>query len=107
MSSVVLIAYSFPPDGGAAVYRPLRFVRRLPAMGWHPTVVTAHGRYDRYDPDLMESVPRGIEIVRVSDGDIWHGIQAKRATRLEKRIASGVPRVKLQTAHQRPGRSFA
>ena len=37
MKSVLMIAYYFPPDGSAGVYRPLRFVRHLAARGWQPS----------------------------------------------------------------------
>jgi glycosyltransferase involved in cell wall biosynthesis len=106
-NAVVMIAYYFPPDGGAAVYRPLRFVRRLTRMGWHCTVITQTGRsHDRYDPGLLESVPRDVEIVKVADRDIWQAIQARRARRFESRMAAGVARAESQAAHQRPLRAF-
>ena len=106
--SVVIIAYYFPPDGGAAVYRPLRFVRHLREVGWHPSVITRRGAaYDRYDPGLMALVPPDVDVVTVPDGDIWKAIQSKRASHFEKRIAAGVAASKLEATHQRPLRSFA
>ena len=54
VKSVVMIAYNFPPDGSAGVYRPLRFVRHLGSMGWKSTVVAADNkRQGRYDPGLF------------------------------------------------------
>jgi hypothetical protein len=108
MKSLVVIAYYFPPDGGAAVYRPLRFVRHLSEMGWRSTAITRGGGiYDRYDPGLMDAVPKETQVVRVADGDIWQAVQARRAERVEQRIAAGVPRAELAAKHQRPGRAFA
>ena len=53
-------------------------------MGWDPAVITLDGRSsDRYDPGLLESVPKEIEIVRVADRDIWQAIQARRASRFQ------------------------
>jgi hypothetical protein len=108
MKSVLMIAYYFPPDGSAGVYRPLRFVRHLPARGWQPSVVTANGNgYARYDPQLMELVPKDVEIVPVSGDDIWQTIQAKRARRVKKRMAGSAENAaKLQRAHVRPARSL-
>jgi hypothetical protein len=39
MRSVIMIAYCFPPEGNAGVYRPLRFVRYLPTMDWNASVI--------------------------------------------------------------------
>src|SRR5687768_9418694 len=40
MKSVLMIAYFFPPEGNAGVYRPLRFVRQLSKIGWSTAVVS-------------------------------------------------------------------
>ncbi len=107
MKSLAMIAYYFPPEGGAAVYRPLRFVRRLASLGWHSAVVTHGGRrHERYNPGLMESVPPGTDVVRVADGDLWQAVQARRAKRFEQRVEAGIARTALDAAHQRPARSF-
>jgi len=107
MKSVVMIAYYFPPDGGAAVYRPLRFVRRLSKMGWHSTVITkSDGNHERFDPHLMDAVPTETKVVRVADIDPWRSIQARRAARFEERIKAAETPARLHAAHQRPARSF-
>lgn len=85
-----MIAYGFPPDGSAGVYRPLRFVRYLPSMGWQPTVVAADKQhYGRYDPGLLSLVPNQVEVVRVPGEDLWQYIQAWRAGRSLKRLSGG------------------
>ena len=77
-----MIAYGFPPEGMAGSFRPLRFVRHLPSVGWHPTVITAEKRqYGRYDPGLLSLVPEEVEVVRVAGEDVWQRIQAWRARR--------------------------
>ena len=107
VQSVVVIAYYFPPDGGAAAYRPLRFVRHLGETGWRASVVTRDASiHDRFDPDLLQEVPPDVEITRVRDGDLWQAFQARRARRVERGIASGrVDRAELQVAHQRQWRA--
>jgi glycosyltransferase involved in cell wall biosynthesis len=85
MKSVLMIAYDFPPEGHAGVYRPLRFVRHLASFGWRTTVVTAEGnQYYRYDPELLKAVPADTEIVRaVHPDDVWQSFQRRRVARLQ------------------------
>ncbi len=37
---VLMIAYYFPPMGGAGVQRTLKFAKYLPEFGWSPHVLT-------------------------------------------------------------------
>lgn len=65
MSRVLVIAYFFPPLGGAGVQRTLKFVRYLPDFGWRPTVVSTRSRiYGTHDPSLVEEIPAGTRVVR-------------------------------------------
>src|SRR2546423_13955156 len=62
---VLVLAYFFPPLGGAGVQRTLKFVRYLEPLGWDATVVTSRSRlYPARDPSLMEDVPGGARIIR-------------------------------------------
>src|SRR3954452_9300935 len=60
--SVLYLAYFFPPRGGAAVQRSLKFARYLPQFGWRPLVV-ANGGLVRdtatqvQDPTLLRELP--------------------------------------------------
>lgn len=90
MKSVVMIAYFFPPEGSAGSYRPLRFVRHLAKNGWRTSVIAADPyRYERYDPDLLSSVPSETEVVRVRARDPWQALQAWREQRFNETV-SGV-----------------
>ena len=40
----LVIAYYFPPLGGAGVQRTLKFVKYLPEFGWRATVVSTRSR---------------------------------------------------------------
>jgi hypothetical protein len=82
MKSALMIAYWFPPEGHAAVYRPLRFLRNLPASGWVGRVLAGAAQFDRYDPGLLHQVPEGTEVVRVAGEDVWQWFQRKRGERL-------------------------
>jgi hypothetical protein len=109
-AAVVMVAYYFPPDGSAGVYRPLRFVRQLAWRGWRPTVVTLDAEsHARPDPRLLTLVPAEVEIVRVSERDIWKRIQSRReqGTRAQLRTGGAVQAARLRRAHQRPLRSLA
>src|SRR2546427_8137267 len=99
MQSVILIAYCFPPDGSAGVYRPLRFVRHLPAMGWSVSVIAADlapSGWTRYDSALLALVPSETEIVRVRRRDPWQAIQVWRGQRMQEKLSS----VPVTTAEQ-------
>ena len=89
MKTVVMIAHAFPPEGSAGVYRPLRFARHLPTMGWLPSVISAAtDSYERYDPELLELVPTGIEVSRVPSRDPWQSVQRRRAHWNLRRVKS-------------------
>lgn len=52
-----MLAYYFPPAGGAGVQRTLKFVRYLPDFGWTPHVVVPdNADYPVTDPSLANEV---------------------------------------------------
>jgi glycosyltransferase involved in cell wall biosynthesis len=62
---VLVIAYFFPPLGGAGVQRTLKFVKYLPELGWQPTVVSTSSRiYGIHDDSLLGEIPPGVRVVR-------------------------------------------
>src|SRR5712692_3150175 len=80
-----MIAYNFPPEGNAGAYRPLRFVRQLPHLGWIPTVISAKpSQYERYDAALLGMVPDEIEVIRIKACDLWQAFQAWRSGAVQK-----------------------
>ena len=103
-----MIAYAFPPEGNAGAYRPLRFVRHLPALGWQPTIVTLEtDLYERYDPSLLSQVPKEIEVIRVRNRDPWQALLAKRTQRARTQLsaASGAHAAPILSEHQSSIRS--
>jgi glycosyltransferase involved in cell wall biosynthesis len=66
---VALLAYYFPPLGGAGVQRAVTLARRLPELGWDPVIVTgpaaAEDRWTPRDTGLGHGLD-GLEIVRVA-----------------------------------------
>ncbi len=63
MRDALFLSYFFPPMGGGAVLRALKFVKYLPAFGWRPLVVAGAGGYHAYDPSLLEEVPVEAEVI--------------------------------------------
>ncbi len=67
MKPVVILAYHFPPLGGVAVMRWLRFCRYLPERGFRPVLVcVAGGGQEPRDYRLLEEIPQEVEVHRVA-----------------------------------------
>lgn len=106
--SILMIAYYFPPDSSAAVFRPLRFLKELVGREWRTTVICCDPyRYERYDPQLLEQVPSAVRIIRVKSRDPWCAFQAWRGVRTESRLAisSSEEAQQLTARHHAPWRS--
>jgi glycosyltransferase involved in cell wall biosynthesis len=71
MTRVVVLAYHFPPIGGAGSQRWLKFARYLPESGVTVRVVTGpgttRGRWSPHDETLLEELAPGTEIRRLAD----------------------------------------
>lgn len=65
---VLVVAYYFPPMGLSGVQRTLKFVKYLPAYGWHPTVLTVEPRgYIARDESLLAELDSSVvEVVRTA-----------------------------------------
>ena len=108
VKSALMIAYFFPPEGCAGVYRPLRFIRELSRIGWCTSVLAGKPyRYERYDPELESMIPRETEVIRVRGTDMWQAFQARRAREFERTIsdAPATEAEKIRAAHYKPFRS--
>jgi glycosyltransferase involved in cell wall biosynthesis len=65
MANLLVIAYYYPPAGGAGVQRTLKHVKYLPDFGWNPVVLTVNDRLAILrDPSLAAEVPVGIPVHR-------------------------------------------
>jgi len=58
MRRVLMVAYHFPPLGGIASLRALRFARHLPSFGWEPWVVAPRRGDYQSDPSLVHPEDR-------------------------------------------------
>jgi hypothetical protein len=107
--SVLMISYFFPPEGSAAAYRPLRFLKELARKGWCATVVCCEPyQYERYDPQLLSQVPGDTEIVRVKGQDPWRAFQTWRGVRVKHILAGSSSEEARQVvaSHHAPLRSM-
>lgn len=66
MKRLIMISYHFPPLGGVAVMRCLRFTRYLHEFGWKPLVVCVDGGGNEpTDPQLLDELHPSTEVYRV------------------------------------------
>jgi glycosyltransferase involved in cell wall biosynthesis len=86
MTRILFIAYYFPPLGGPAVQRALKFVKYLPSEGYLPVVVAGPSSLNDYwapsDGTLTSGIPPEVALHR-ADGpvpDSGSGIQKKIQT---------------------------
>jgi glycosyltransferase involved in cell wall biosynthesis len=74
---VLVLAYFFPPLGGAGVQRTLKFVKYLAPLGWDATVISTRSRvYGVADGSLLAEVPSDTRVVRTAALPLlrWAGI---------------------------------
>ena len=65
MHRVLIITYYWPPNGGAGVYRWLKFSKYLPQNGWQPVIYTPQDpELVSHDPDLSKDIAQEVEVVR-------------------------------------------
>lgn len=62
---VLIVAYFFPPLGGAGVQRSLKLAKYLPELGWEPTILTVGSRdYWMADETLADELGPRARILR-------------------------------------------
>ncbi len=72
MKKVLFVAYYFPPAGGPGVQRTLKFVRYLPDLGWHPTVISVRpeaAAWPAEDPSMLPEIPEDVSVLRTGSWD--------------------------------------
>lgn len=78
---LLLISYYFPPCGGAAVQRWLRFVTALTKQGHQVTAITTQdGDYPYLDDSLLAKLPPNIKILRsrpLNYSGLWRNLGQK------------------------------
>lgn len=65
MKKVLIFTYYWPPAGGVAVQRWLKFSKYLPEFGWEPIVVTVeNGSYPYFDESLLKEISPSLRVYR-------------------------------------------
>jgi len=65
MRKVLIVAYNFPPVGGAGVQRSVKFVKYLRFFGWEPVVISVlNPSVPVVDATLPKDIPEGVQIYR-------------------------------------------
>lgn len=81
---VIVVAFYFPPAGGAGVQRTVKFVRYLPGLGYAPRVVTGPAAIDGplADGSMSKEIGDDVDVVRVAgpEPELSRGL-ARRAER--------------------------
>lgn len=81
---VIIVSYYWPPAGGPGVQRWLKFVKYLPDVGIHPTIVVPKNpAYPVVDHTIQEDLPDAVRVVKVP---IWEPLQF-----LKKKKGKGKP----------------
>lgn len=58
LKKILIIVYYFPPRGGTAVVRTMKFVKYLREFGWEPIVLTVDHNYFAFkDENLLKEIP--------------------------------------------------
>jgi glycosyltransferase involved in cell wall biosynthesis len=62
---VLIFTYYWPPAGGVAVQRFLKFSKFLPEFGWEPIIITVNdGSYPYYDESLVKEIAPSLRVYR-------------------------------------------
>jgi glycosyltransferase involved in cell wall biosynthesis len=104
----LILAYRFPPQGGGGVQRTLKFVKYLPASGWHPVVLTVSNPYwSLRDPTLLDEVPPSVTIHRTPTFEferLGHAVDALVSTNAPQQAPRKTEGAGDDQARQRPPR---
>jgi len=80
MKKVAVIAYGFPPVGGAGVQRPVKFVKYLREFGWEPLVLTVENpSVPVVDSSLLKDVPSAVAIYKAKTLEPSYGVKSALA----------------------------
>ncbi|MBN1789799.1 MAG: glycosyltransferase family 4 protein [Bacteroidales bacterium] len=89
MPRVLIITYYWPPSGGSAVLRWLKFAKYLRDFGWEPVIYTpANPEPQEIDTSLLKDIPENMEVIK---SPIWEPYNIyKRLTGKKKEDRLGV-----------------
>lgn len=86
---VLVITYYWPPAGGIAVQRWVKFSKYLNEFGWEPIIFTvSNGQYQLIDQSMLLDVPKNITVIK---RQIWEPYSLYRFLAKEKKRISQNP----------------
>ena len=95
----LVVAYAFPPTGGAGVGRPLKLVKYLHLHGVRPAVLTAaNPSVPVRDESLLRDVPADLEIVRARTFEPGYAVKKAGWTAEASPGAAATPSLKTRAA---------
>ncbi|KAF0150788.1 MAG: glycosyl transferase group 1 [Ignavibacteria bacterium] len=87
MKKVLIITYYWPPSGGIAVHRCLKFAKYLRQFGWEPVIHTATGaEYPVLDDGNFKDVPLNVEVIKTKIWEPFNLFKLFTGKRKEERI---------------------
>ena len=60
LKKVLIVTYYWPPAGGPAIQRTLKFVKYMRFFGWEPVILTVENGEYPADYETLEEIVRGI-----------------------------------------------
>ena len=89
---VIIFAYYWPPAGGVAVQRFLKFAKYLPQYGWEPIIITVkNGSYPFYDESLLKEVAPGLRVYHtdtIEPFEIYNRLRGKKGKTVAQAVVS-------------------
>jgi len=78
--TVLVVVYYFPPRGGVAVIRTVKYIKYLREFGWEPIILTAKQSHFQFrDDSLLNELPKDIRIIHTSPPWIQHLIRSAQS----------------------------
>ncbi len=87
MKRVLIITYYWPPAGGIAVHRCLKFAKYLREFGWEPIICTPDNpEYPVLDEDNFKDVPKNARILKTKIWEPYNLFKIITGKKKEERI---------------------
>lgn len=91
MKKVLIIAYYWPPAGGAGVQRVLKFSKYLPQFGWEPIILTVNSPdCPIEDKSLLNDIPIGTKVYKTKALEPFNFYKKITGKKVEDKISSDI-----------------
>jgi glycosyltransferase involved in cell wall biosynthesis len=102
--TVLMIAYSFPPEAYVGGRRTLKYCKYLGQFGWRPIVITIKPREHAWqDEELAAQLPESVEVLRTGDIDASDWLERLARWKARRRRSAAGPLTQTG-AGERPAR---